>query len=75
MKKTKVKMNKPVYLGLPLSEINKALMYKFWYEYMKPKYVDNVKLCYVDPDSFIFHVEIEDFYESIANDVEKWFDI
>ena len=41
---------------------------------MKPKYVDNVKLCYMDTDSFIFHVKTDDFYEDIANDVEKGFD-
>ena len=38
MKKTKVKMNKPVYLDLSILEISKTLMYKFWYDYMKPKY-------------------------------------
>ena len=37
MKKTKVKMNKPVYLGLPILEISKTLMYEFWYDYIKPK--------------------------------------
>ena len=47
MKKTKVKMNKPVYLGLSVLEISKTLMYEFWYDYMKPKYGDNVKLCYI----------------------------
>ena len=41
---------------------------------MKPKYVDNVKLCYMDTDSFIMHIKIEDFYEDIADDVEKSFD-
>ena len=30
MKKIKVKMNKPIYLGLPILEINKTLMYEFW---------------------------------------------
>ena len=74
MKKTKVKMNKPIYLGLSISEISKILMYEFWYDYMKPKYGDNVKLCYVDTDSFIMHIKTEDFYEDIANDVEKEFD-
>ena len=49
-------------------------MYEFWYEYMKPKYVDNVKLCYMDTDSFIMHNKIEAFYEDIADDVEKRFD-
>ena len=41
---------------------------------MKPKYDDNVKLCYMDTDSFIMHIKTEDFYEDIANDVEKRFD-
>ena len=74
MKKIKVKMNKPVYLGLPILEISKMLMYEFWYDYMKPKYGDNVKLCYMDTDSFIMHITAEDFYEDIAVDVEKRFD-
>ena len=41
---------------------------------MKPKYGDNVKLCYIDTDSFIMHIKTEDFYKDIANDVEKRFD-
>ena len=38
MKKIKVKMNKPVYLGLSILEINRTLIYEFWYDYVKPKY-------------------------------------
>ena len=45
MKKTKVKMNKPIYLGLSILEISKTLMHEFWYDYMKLKYRENVKLC------------------------------
>ena len=74
MKKTKVKMNKPIYLGLSILEISKTLMYEFWYDYMKPKYGDNVKLCYMDTDSFIMHIKAEDFYKDIVDDVEKRFD-
>ena len=74
MKITKVKMNKPIYLGLSILEISKLLMYEFWYDYMKPKYGDNVKLCYIDTDSFIMNIKKEDFYKDIANDVEKRFD-
>ena len=48
MRKTKVKMNKPAYLGMSILDISKTLMYEFWYDYMKPKYDDNVKLCYTD---------------------------
>ena len=46
-------------------------MYEFWYDYMKPKYGNNVKLCYMDTDSFIMSIKTEDFYKDIANDVEK----
>ena len=74
MKRTKVKMKKPIYLRLPILEISKILMYEFWYDYMKPKYGNNVKLCYMDTDSFIMSIKIEDFYNDIANDVEKRFD-
>ena len=74
MKKTKVKMNKPIYLGLSILEISKILMYKFWYDYMKPKYGNDVKLCYMDMDSFIMNIKTNDFYEDIANDVENRFD-
>ena len=74
MKKTKVKMNKPIYLGLSILEISKILMYEFWYDYIKPKYGNNVKLCYTDTDSFIINIKINDFYEDIANDVECKFD-
>ena len=74
MKKTKVKMNKPIYLGLSILEISKTLMYKFWYDYMKPKYNDKVKLCYMDTDSFIMNIKTNDFYEDIASDVENRFD-
>ena len=74
MNKTKVKMNKPIYLGSSILEISKTLMYEIWYDYMKPKYNDNVKLCYMDTDSFIMNIKTEDFYKDISNDVEKRFD-
>ena len=74
MKKTKVKMNKPIYLGMSILDISKTLMYEFWYDYIKPKYQDKAKLCYMDTDSFVIHIKTEDFYEDIANDVKEWFD-
>ena len=50
------------------------MRYEFWYDYMKPKYGNDVKLCYMDTDSFIMNIKTEDFYKDIANDVEKRFD-
>ena len=53
MKKTRVKMNKPLFLGMSISDSSKTLMYNFWYDYFKPKYGDRAKLCYTDTDHFI----------------------
>ena len=57
MNETRVKMNKPIYLGLSILDISKILMYEFWYDYMKPKYGNDVKLCYMDTDSFIMSIK------------------
>ena len=74
MKKAKVKMSKPIYLGLSILEISKILMYEFWYDYMKPKYGNNVKLCCMDTDSFIMNIKTNDFYKDISDDVDNRFD-
>ena len=74
MKKTKVYMNKPIYIGQSVLDISKTLMYEFYYNYLKPKYGDKIKLCYMDTDSFIFYVETNDFFEDIKDDIHDWFD-
>ena len=74
MGKTEVLMDKPITVGQAILDISKTLMYEFWYDYLKPKYQDKVKLCYMDTDSFITHIETDDFFEVIAIDVDKWFD-
>ena len=74
MKKVKVKMNKPIYLGLSILEISKIITYEFWYDYMKRKYGDMVKLCYTDTDSLVMTIKTKDFYKDIAQDVQERFD-
>ena len=54
-------MKKPIYLGISILDIGKTLMYKFWYDYFKPKYGNKAKLCYTDTDGFIIHIINEDF--------------
>ena len=63
-------MTKPLYLGMSILDISKALMYEFWYDYIRPKYEERAKLCYPDTDSFIIYIKTKDIY----NDVERWFD-
>ena len=74
MKKIKVKVDKPVYLGLSLYKISKTQMCEFWYDYIKPKLQQNVRLCYVDTDSLIIIIKTKDAYEEIVDDVEKIFE-
>ena len=74
MKATEVLMNKPIAVGQAILDISKTLMYEFWYDYLKPKYQDNIKLCYMDTDSFRIQIETDDFFKDISNDVDKWFD-
>ena len=49
-------------------------MYKFWYDFIKPRYEDRAKLCYMDTDSLVIHIETDDFSKGIADDDEKWLD-
>ena len=74
MKKVKVKMKKPIYLGLSILEISKIIMHEFWYDCVKKKYGDMVKLCYMDTDSLIINIKTKNFYKDIARDVEERFD-
>ena len=66
-------MNKSVYLGLKILKITKIVMYQFWYDYVKPKYGEKLKLCYMDIDSFIVYIK-QYIYVDISKDVETGFD-
>ena len=40
---------------------------------IKLKYQNNARLCYMDTDSFIIHIQTEDVYKDIVDDVKKRF--
>ena len=67
-KKTRVKMAKPLYLGISILDISKTLMYEFWSDY-----IGKAKLCYIGTNSSIINIKTEDFFEYVSNDVERWF--
>ena len=73
IRKTQILMNEPVYLGLSILGLSITVMYKFWYDYVKLKYRENEKLCYMDTGSFIVHVKTGHHWKDIA-DVETTFD-
>ena len=67
-----IKLDKPVYVGLSILDISKLTMYKFHYEYMKPKYGDKCKLLFTDTDSLCYHVECEDLYKDMNNNKDRF---
>ena len=70
MKETKILMNKSVYLGLSILSLSKTVIYHFQYDYLKQKYVENVKFYYMDTDSFIVHVKTDYIYKGITKDAD-----
>ena len=73
MGKIKVVMNKPVYFAQTILDLSKIVMHEFHYDYMKPKYGENLKLFYMDTDLLVYHIKTEDFYEDSTKDVETRF--
>ena len=57
MRKTQTIISKPVYLGLSILELSKIVMYQFWCDYVKPKYDEKAKICYMDTDSFVVYIK------------------
>ena len=69
-----MRINKPVSLDISILCQSKTVMYEFWYDYVKPKYGENAKLCYMDTDRFIVYLKTENIYIDITEDVETRFD-
>lgn len=66
MRKKTVMLDKPIMVGFCILELSKYSMCEYYYDYLKPKYKDNLTLLMTDTDSFIYHVEVPDFNQSIT---------
>ena len=71
--KSVVKLNKPIYVGMCILDLSKQHMYSFYYDILKKKYQDNVRLIYTDTDSFVIHTKTEDIYDDF-NDITHLMD-
>ena len=67
MNKVKVKLNKPIYIGMTVLDLSKHTMYDFYYNYLKKLYKDKVQLQMTDTDSFLFYCECEDLFNDMYN--------
>ena len=63
--KSVVRLNKPIYVGMAILDLSKLHMYRFYYDVLKEKYNDKIKLAYTDTDSFVIHVETDDLYKDL----------
>ena len=73
MKKTKIKMNKPIYPGMSILDISKTLMYESGMTILNRNMETEIN-CYADTDSFLMYIITKDFFEDTADDVKIWFD-
>ena len=65
MKTNQVKLNKPIFCGQAVLDLSKVHMYDFYYNTMKPKYGDNLRLVLTDTDSFVFAIKTDDWYNDM----------
>jgi len=72
--KTKINLNKPIYLGMCILDLSKTLMYDFHYNYIKKKYQSKAKLLMTDTDSLMYEIYTEDFFKDIHEDLSDKFD-
>jgi hypothetical protein len=70
LKKTKLYLNRPIYVGFTILDLSKVLMYQFHHEYMKQKYGANAKLLFTDTDSLCYEVKTPNIYQDILEDPE-----
>src|SRR6266516_3049321 len=68
MAKTKIKYNKPVYLGNCILDLSKLLMYDF----IKPLYGEKVNLLFTDTDSLCYEIQTDDIYEDMLKHKDKF---
>ena len=74
MRLSKVKPDKPSYVGVAILDISKLLMYDLFYDFVKPNWGDKAEALFNDTDSLALFVNTEDVNRDIAPHVDKWFD-
>ncbi|KAL0809898.1 hypothetical protein ABMA28_002311 [Loxostege sticticalis] len=74
LKREKVILDKPIYIGFTVLELSKNHMYDFHYSVMKNYYNDKLSLCYTDTDSLLYCIETNDFYSDLKENFLDYFD-
>ncbi|XP_071055733.1 uncharacterized protein [Onthophagus taurus] len=72
MDRLHVVYDKPLYVGFTVLELSKLLMYNFYYDFLKPKYGESIRLCYMDTDSFTVLIDSDDVYRDVKLNLDKF---
>ena len=67
-------MKRLLYLGLSILELSKIVICEYLYDYVRLKYGEKIKLCYMDTDGFIVDIKADAIFKNIAKDLEIRFD-
>ena len=70
--KTTVTLDKSIYVGAAILDLSKLHMYRFHYDYIKNKYDDKASLLFTDTDSLCYHIETEDVYKDMQENIEEF---
>ena len=70
--RTKVVLNKPIYVGMSILDLSKTLMYDFYYNHLKVMYGSDVRLLYTDTDSLVLHFFTDDLFHDMSEFLEKY---
>ena len=68
MKRERLKLDKPSYVGMCILDLSKVKMYDFHYNYIKKNYNESAKLLFTDTDSLCYHIKKDDVYEDLNRD-------
>ena len=72
MNKTRLVLNRPVYVGMSILDLSKHLMYDWYYNNLKAYYGDRAQLLYTDTDSLVLKIQTEDVYADMAQTAEQY---
>ena len=64
--KSRLVLNRPVYVGMSILDLSKHLMYNFYYNQLRRQYGDRCQLLYTDTDSLLLEIETDDVYQDMA---------
>ena len=70
--KSRLVLNRPVFVGMSILDLSKTLMYDFYYGQMKGQYGDRCQLLYTDTDSLLLEIQTEDVYRDMAKRAELY---